>query len=588
MDVVLRQRSAPYALDDLFGQWLADDPDEYSRRVAEAAILARVGALLHDLGHVPFGHTIEDDLGILCAHDKGSERFERLWRLFSPELTDALGGDLGDALRPLILSKEEVKDRPEAATRYRFVQDIVGNTICADLLDYLARDHYYTGLPAALGWRFMSGFYVTRSDHPFPDYRGRMVIRITKGGKRRADVETELFKYLRYRYELSERVLVHHAKLGADSMVGKLLETWRAALAESGDETPKATMETELLSRGDDGLLETLRDQAVGIGPASPNWTLVGKLATDLLNRRLYKRAASFSKREVAEEFYATWGGREARESLENEVEQFAELDPSTVVLWIPEPTMRLKAAEVLVDDGDAITKLASIAESGASSIYESHRKLWSLGVFVHPSLSERDRSVVLAFLQQRLGGIRWDGGESRSLPALAAEEAARRLEAPFSALARLRALAESEAQRAATFGDLVASILSQESVATNQRPLDVWMETEPARYAHPNLESAVDSDESGQGLGVRDIGQLNLRLHLADFQDSFSEPGGDHLASEMIDSDPERIYELAREKEATSSAAQRGGTGNPDATRASTALELAFKELIEESGKLL
>ncbi len=57
-----------------------------------------------------------------------------------------------------------------------------------------------------------------------------MVLRIQRDSQTRADVVTELLKHLRYRYELSERVLVHHAKLAADAMIGKALSIWRDAL----------------------------------------------------------------------------------------------------------------------------------------------------------------------------------------------------------------------------------------------------------------------------------------------------------------------------------------------------------------------
>ena len=71
----------------------------------------------------------------------------------------------GEALRyPLILSKLQGHEPTDASERYPFVGDIVGNTICADLIDYLQRDHEFTGLPAKLGDRFIHGFYVTRSE----------------------------------------------------------------------------------------------------------------------------------------------------------------------------------------------------------------------------------------------------------------------------------------------------------------------------------------------------------------------------------------------------------------------------------------
>ena len=130
----------PSPASDLFGQWEAD-PDEYAFKVAEATVLARLGALLHDMCHISFGHSIEDDLGILEAHDENKSRYETLWSKFPENIRDIISTELMAAIRPLVLSKEEKENPPEAATRYPFVGDIVGNTICADLLDYLPRDH---------------------------------------------------------------------------------------------------------------------------------------------------------------------------------------------------------------------------------------------------------------------------------------------------------------------------------------------------------------------------------------------------------------------------------------------------------------
>ncbi|MCC8455980.1 hypothetical protein, partial [Streptomyces rochei] len=53
-----------------------------------------------------------------------------------------------------------------------------------------------------------------------------MVINVDREGRHREDIITELVKYLRYRYELTERVLTHHAKSAADAMLGKMLELW--------------------------------------------------------------------------------------------------------------------------------------------------------------------------------------------------------------------------------------------------------------------------------------------------------------------------------------------------------------------------
>jgi HD superfamily phosphohydrolase len=444
LDAVVDQRHGSGPADDLFGQWEAD-PEEYERQVAEATVLARMGALLHDLCHVPFGHTIEDDLGILEAHDKNVSRFEKLWSRFPDELRDALPPDLVAALRPLILSKEKTS-LSEPAKRYPFVADIVGNTICADLLDYLPRDHYYTGLPAKLGHRFVFGFYVTRTDHPY--YSQRMALRIMRRGRERDDAVSELFKYLRYRYELSERVLVHHAKLAADAMVGKGLEMWHDAMwieeakraypnivnqslsdidavrtivhesngpkPEELDSIVRSRIETEVLRRGDDGLLEHLLDFSERSARQDKRLFGVQTLAGGLLYRRLFKLVGRCrSARSNASQIYAIHGSPDSRRKLEEDAGKYAGLDNDwKVLVWIPAPEMRLKAAEVLVDDGHKVTRLVDLDSTGPNrgrEIYESHKALWAVTVFVHPTVTTEQRDVVLARLGQKLGGIKWD-----------------------------------------------------------------------------------------------------------------------------------------------------------------------------------
>ncbi|PYU06214.1 MAG: hypothetical protein DMG33_08595, partial [Acidobacteria bacterium] len=38
--------------------------------------ILRLSALLHDMGHVPFGHTLEDEMPIISKHDRPSGRME--------------------------------------------------------------------------------------------------------------------------------------------------------------------------------------------------------------------------------------------------------------------------------------------------------------------------------------------------------------------------------------------------------------------------------------------------------------------------------------------------------------------------------
>src|SRR5436190_17404352 len=65
--------------------WMAHRMIEAIRRThgvseisADDEALVRVAALLHDITHIPFGHTLEDERRVLPRHDQDEERVEHL------------------------------------------------------------------------------------------------------------------------------------------------------------------------------------------------------------------------------------------------------------------------------------------------------------------------------------------------------------------------------------------------------------------------------------------------------------------------------------------------------------------------------
>src|SRR5437867_242277 len=100
---------------------------------ADEEKLIRVASLLHDITHIPFGHTLEDERRVLPRHDKDEQRVAYFLR---------------DSVIGRILEREGLQDeviqmlQPKA--NYR--SDIAGGAISADLLDYLRRDTYFCGL----------------------------------------------------------------------------------------------------------------------------------------------------------------------------------------------------------------------------------------------------------------------------------------------------------------------------------------------------------------------------------------------------------------------------------------------------------
>lgn len=146
-----------------------------------AELLARLAALLHDAAHVPFGHVLQKDAKIFkkdewqdpwrCGKVFGSEsgitravksHFRDVF-VENPS-TDAMCVPQEEAdvmaisiLKEVcdVLSVDDKNQESIVGLRYPFVHDLVGNTICADLVDYVQRDMYYAGLTEGLAKRFL-------------------------------------------------------------------------------------------------------------------------------------------------------------------------------------------------------------------------------------------------------------------------------------------------------------------------------------------------------------------------------------------------------------------------------------------------
>lgn len=450
LDAVWNSRTNPQAKsfpDNLLAQWLRRGKLE--AEFARATILARLGALLHDFCHVPMGHTVEDDLQLLDAHDHNLQRFRVLWGQVPEAVRGVVESDpqLMTELQRLIISKDE--DASVDKGLYPFVGDIVGNTICADLIDYLQRDHKFTGLPIALGKRFMDSFFVVSDDHPL--YAGHMVIGVERDGRIRNDIITELLKYLRYRYELTERVLTHHSKVAADAMLGKMLESWHEDIwleaaanssldagnapqsrrefmleldelvaagkitpavaihiASSADTYARNKLEFEFSTRSDDGLIEELLRPPAGT--ESHLREDARRLAQSLVDRQLFKAigiASGDSNRAISHQVHQLFSKVDERRALERDAADFAGIQAQDVVIWLPNPNMRLKVAEVLVHMNGVIAPLSEV-EARSSDIASQHERLWAVTVYAPQEIRKDDKAAnaVLAYLRDRTGLI--------------------------------------------------------------------------------------------------------------------------------------------------------------------------------------
>jgi len=333
----------------------------------DLADLIGAAALLHDVTHVPFGHTLEDERCLFPRHDKGTRVVallagaggERLARLgVKRELAALLGAsDLAAADLPV------------------WARQVVSSTIDADLLDYLRRDSYFTGLAQNYDDRVFRHFVVEQD---------QLAINMTKHGMERPDAHSETVQLLRMRYFLTERVYYHHTKVAAGAMVSKAVE-----LAHEHGVLDEAV----LLQLTDGGLFERLRRTPRTEAPDPRIAGLVDRLDT----RRLLKRGYVVSERSVSPDERRTLVERlhqtpPARRAAEADLAAAVGCAPAEVIVYCPALTV-MKEAAALVRMPAGLARLNDPVpphDPDIAAIEARYAALWRLYVFVPAEHVER------------------------------------------------------------------------------------------------------------------------------------------------------------------------------------------------------
>lgn len=340
----------------------------------EDQIAVPAAALLHDLTHVPFGHTFEDERRLFERHDEDRPRLEHF--LSEPRLAAALHATgVEPRIRALLGAADDLPRR--------YARDLISGTVCADLLDYLRRDAFHTGLAQAYDERIFRAFTIADE---------RLVVDLNKDGQFRHDVLSELIHLLRVRYNLTERVYYHHAKAVAGAMISKALEL---------------ALDAELMGLAD---LCALRDDSFldRLGQCCADLPGVVSLLADLNSRRLYKRVYLLTlpgygrigigeedQQRLARSFHYD---RAARAAAETALATAAGISPDEVIVYCPAPTMQLKEARVLVGlHGGRVVPLADLANPEVDSLTAKYRALWRFFVAVRREREEAFPAVAEA-----------------------------------------------------------------------------------------------------------------------------------------------------------------------------------------------
>jgi len=345
----------------------ARDPAGCHRVGDDERRVLRIAALLHDVTHIPYGHNIEDQTGLLPRHDR-PERFAAM-------LGDTeLGAELDRQGHRATVLSILTGDGPAVPPFWR---QVVSDTIDADLLDYLRRDAHFTGLELRYDRRVVDYFRVDRHSQ-------QLFVDCEKNGMLREDIVSELLRVLECRYHFSERVYYHHAKIAAGALLSRMVEMALRAGALTAADLQQLT---------DEALVWRLGQLDLGEAAATER---LRRFVARYRRRALSKRVLVlpyYQNQDVQEELlrtYFTPGQPEARCRWEAEREAEAKAafgQAIDVMLYCPKRRMQLKEAKTLVrfpGSGARTLPLDAFVDDipRLRDLADSYPRMWKLYVF--------------------------------------------------------------------------------------------------------------------------------------------------------------------------------------------------------------
>lgn len=247
-----------YRLALLLLKRLAHDERFASIVTPDDARVFLVAALLHDLGHWPFCHPIEDiRLPSVPNHELFANSF-----LLEGEIADTLRDDWGINPRRVVALLSE-KPRDPAS---RILGSMLSGPIDIDKMDYLFRDSLHAGVPYGRQFdqrRLIGSLCLNKAGNG---------LAVTDKGK----TATELMVFARY--VMFSEVYWHHGVRSATAMIQRAFFLLHESLdLDSLFRTGEAEMIVQLRQAADGGPADDLLDGL--FGPS----------------RRLYKRLAQYS-----------------------------------------------------------------------------------------------------------------------------------------------------------------------------------------------------------------------------------------------------------------------------------------------------
>ena len=299
---------------------------ELARVADDECAVVRAAALLHDVGHYPFSHALEE-IGV--PHHEGVARPLVTTGEVAELLTERIGPDAPARVLALICGEGESP-----------LRGLISGSLDLDKIEYLKRDALMCGVPYGEidVDRLLNALVVVEDPHS-----GRLAVGLREKGL--SALESLLFA----KYQMYRNVYWHHAVRSATAMYKRLVDD-----ALRGGALDAAS----LAGHTDEGLLHALDERA-----PSP-------LLDALRRRRLHKRALECPAAEFDDAF-GDWMGtdRPLTVAVEDRLAADLGLARGELLLDYPAKTQMLGLDLPGLRRGGAVERLTAAGWEGAINL---------------------------------------------------------------------------------------------------------------------------------------------------------------------------------------------------------------------------
>jgi HD superfamily phosphohydrolase len=263
----------------------------------------RIAALLHDVGHGPFSHLFEEVLSEKSdlSHEDVSQRI-----VSESEIADVLrrNGYQPSKMSNLCVGKS--KGQP-------FLNQVIAGGLSADMMDYLLRDTYFTGVEYGKVdiQRVIDSLGVSSDGHLMLE--------------RAALYAFEAL--LIARYEMFKAVYFHRTVRAAELMLAHSM-----ALADKELRLTDLSKIERILRLTDEVVLQ----QLVDLEPRTPELKMAQKLAANYMHRKLVKCVFEKVMQRKERTIQRIFSKKRFRDELASDIAQSAGVKPSNVYIDVP------------------------------------------------------------------------------------------------------------------------------------------------------------------------------------------------------------------------------------------------------------